>query len=84
MVWKFYEIWKSYEKQGPEGPKFCEILSHSVRYGMYAVLAYKSSTDPKYFESKWSVAWPPGTPFESTPDVRRLQGNLNDSRKLKK
>ena len=20
---------------GPEGPKFCEILSHSVRYGMY-------------------------------------------------
>ena len=36
MVWKFCEIWKSYGKWGPEGPKFCEILSHSVRYGMYA------------------------------------------------
>ena len=36
MVWKFCEIWKSYGKRGPEGPKICEILSHSVRYGMYA------------------------------------------------
>ena len=36
MVWKFCEILKSYGKRGPEGPKFCEILSHSVRYGMYA------------------------------------------------
>ena len=36
MVWKFCEIWKTYGKQGPEGPKFCEILSHSVIYGMYA------------------------------------------------
>ena len=27
---------KSYGKRGPEGPKFFEILSHSVRYGMYA------------------------------------------------
>ena len=35
MVWKFCEIWKSYGKRGQEGPKFCEILSHSVRYGMY-------------------------------------------------
>ena len=35
MVWKFCEIWESYGKWGPEGPKFCEILSHSVRYGMY-------------------------------------------------
>ena len=35
MVWKFCEIWKSYGKWDPEGPKFCEILSHSVRYGMY-------------------------------------------------
>ena len=34
MVWKFCEIWKSYGKRGPEGQKFCEILSHSVRYGM--------------------------------------------------
>ena len=33
---EFCEIWKSYGKRGPEGPKFCEILSHSVRYGMYA------------------------------------------------
>ena len=37
MVWKFCEIWKSYGKWGPEVPKFCEILSHSVRYGMYEV-----------------------------------------------
>ena len=37
MVWKFCEIWKSYGKWGPEGPKFCEILSHSVMYGMYAL-----------------------------------------------
>ena len=36
MVWKFCEIWKSYGIWGPEVPKFCEILSHSVRYGMYA------------------------------------------------
>ena len=38
MVWKSCEIWKSYGKRGLEGPKFCEILSHSVRYGMYADL----------------------------------------------
>ena len=35
MVWKFCEIWKSYGKWGPEGPKFCEISFHSVKYGMY-------------------------------------------------
>ena len=35
MVWKVCEILKSYGKRGPEGPKICEILSHSVRYGMY-------------------------------------------------
>ena len=40
MVWKFCEIWKSYGKWGPEGPKFCEGLSHSVRYGMYAFVWY--------------------------------------------
>ena len=38
MVWKFCEIWKFYGKRSPEGPEFCEILSHSVRYGMYALL----------------------------------------------
>ena len=37
MVWKYREIWKSYGQRAPEGPKFCEILSHSVRYGMYAL-----------------------------------------------
>ena len=44
MVWKFCEIWKSYGKQGPEGPKFCEILSHSVRYGMYERVEEEEAT----------------------------------------
>ena len=35
MLWKFCKIKKSSGKWGPEGTKFCEILSHSVRYGMY-------------------------------------------------
>ena len=37
MVRKFCEIWKFYGKPGPEEQKFCEILSQSVRYGMYAM-----------------------------------------------
>ena len=45
MVWKFWEIWKSYGKRGPEGPKFREILSHSVRYGMYELDANSEKPD---------------------------------------
>ena len=44
MVWKFCEIRKSYEKRGPEGPKFCEILSHSASYGMFARVPVAEST----------------------------------------
>ena len=35
MVWKFCEIWKILWKLASWWAKFCEILSHSVRYGMY-------------------------------------------------
>ena len=45
MVWKFCEIRKSYGKRGPEGPKFCEILSHSVKYGMYDNNIYFQQSD---------------------------------------
>ena len=31
ILWDLKILWK----RSPEGPKFCEILSHSVRYGMY-------------------------------------------------
>ena len=36
MVWKFCEIWIFYGELSSWWAKFCEILSHSVRYGMYA------------------------------------------------
>ena len=54
MVWKFCEIWKSYGKRGSEGPKFCEILSHSVRYGMYEhITRYKITA--QNFMDKYSI-----------------------------
>ena len=37
MVWKFCEIWKILQKLAPRWAKFCEILSHSVRYGLYVL-----------------------------------------------
>ena len=53
MVWKFCEIWKSYGKQGPKGSKFFEILSHSVRYGMYdpAILNTSAGSDTDFYKS---------------------------------
>ena len=35
MVWKFCEIWTFYGNCLFRLAKFCDILSHSVRYGMY-------------------------------------------------
>ena len=35
MVWKFCEIWKILWELPSRWAKFCEIVSHSVRYGMY-------------------------------------------------
>ena len=35
MVWKFCEIWKILLDLASRWAKFCEILSHIVRYGMY-------------------------------------------------
>ena len=55
MVWKFCEFWKSYGKWGPEGLKFCEILSHSVRYGMYA-LTYRG-TQRKNPDTQFNEKW---------------------------
>ena len=36
-IWRFCEIWKILWKLASRWAKFCEILSHSVRYGMYAL-----------------------------------------------
>ena len=36
MVWNFCEIWKILWALGSRWAKFCEILSHSATYGMYA------------------------------------------------
>ena len=33
ILWDLKILWE----KGLEGPKFCEILSHSVRYGIYAL-----------------------------------------------
>ena len=35
MIWKFCEIWKVLWELAFRWAKFCEILSHSVRYGVY-------------------------------------------------
>ena len=40
MVWKFCEILKSYGELAFRWAKFCEILSHSVRYGMYVIVTW--------------------------------------------
>ena len=36
MVWKFFEICKILLELASRRAKFCEILSHSERYGMHA------------------------------------------------
>ena len=38
MVWKFCEIWKILWELASRLVKFCEILSHSVSYSMYALI----------------------------------------------
>ena len=52
MVWKFCEIWKilSLCILASRWAKVCEILSHSVRYGMYDFLMHESSPcrEPTY------------------------------------
>ena len=35
ILWDLRILWESYGRWGPDGQKFCEILSHSVSYGMY-------------------------------------------------
>ena len=35
MAWKFCEIWKILWELASRWTKFCKILSHSARYGMY-------------------------------------------------
>ena len=37
MIWKFCEIWKILWELASRWAKFFEILSHSVKYGMYAL-----------------------------------------------
>ena len=37
MVWKFYDIWKILWELASRWAKLCEILSHSVKYGMYGM-----------------------------------------------
>ena len=36
FIYKFCEIWKFFWELAFRWAKFCEVLSHSVRYGMYA------------------------------------------------
>ena len=48
MVWNYCEIWKSYGKHHPKEPKFCEILPHSARYGMYAYILLKYMSSRKH------------------------------------
>ena len=43
MVWKFCEIWKILWELASRWVKFCEILSDSVRYGMYVYLKHGNS-----------------------------------------
>ena len=42
MVWNFCEIWKILWESTSRWAKFCEILSHSVRYGMHVHCEKKS------------------------------------------
>ena len=50
---KFCEIWKSYGIRGPEEAKVCEILSHSVRYGMYVRVLTRLASDLAWGPSFW-------------------------------
>ena len=43
-------LWDLKILRNPEGPKFCEILSHSVRYGMYA-----NRVDPDQMPQIWTL-----------------------------
>ena len=62
MVWKICEIWIFLWELPSRWAKFCEILSHSVKFGMYAVLnpeypAFANSEDPDQLaseETNWS------------------------------
>ena len=40
ILWDLKILWKT----GSEGPKFSEILSHSVRYGMYEYISRDGSS----------------------------------------
>ena len=41
MVCKFYEIWIFLWELPSRWAKFCEILSHSMRYSMYVIILYQ-------------------------------------------
>ena len=52
FIWKFCEIWKFLWELAFRRAEFCEILSHSVRYGMYAKPSYRI---PEYSSAYWKM-----------------------------
>ena len=52
MVWKFCEIWKILWELTSRWVKFCEILSYSVRYGMY-----EDSDQTEWAQANLSLHW---------------------------
>ena len=53
MVWKFCEIWKILWELASIWAKFCDILSQSVRYGMYVKLHLILDLMFFYIEFSW-------------------------------
>ena len=83
MVWKFCEIWKILWELASRWAKFCEILSHSGRYGMYELPASGSTTYFEHFAIKsfnwlipqqWAMSW--GNLSSELWDQVRLQLTL--------
>ena len=52
IFWKCFEIWKFLWELMSRWAKFCEILSHSVRYGMYDWDTWK-----KCSFNNWKTEW---------------------------
>ena len=57
MVWEFFEIWNFLWELPSRLAKFCEILSQSVRYGMYAQIAQADSLDPDQMQRSLHLIW---------------------------
>ena len=49
ILWDLKILWET----GPEGPKFCEILSHSVRIGTYAPDTIVADREAALHSVKW-------------------------------